>query len=113
MSAKFRLSNKSHRALATEGREFLAATYPQTFAGKGDEKRPLKLGIDKDLIKAGLPGFIVCRALNDYTAGPTYRRNLIAGADRIDLNGDAVGVVTEDEAEAAAQRLSLQMARAS
>jgi len=38
-------------------------------------------------------------ALACYVANKAYRRQLLAGAERIDLDGNVAGVVTEDEAQ--------------
>lgn len=83
-------------------RQALHITYPKCFAAKGQQKRPLKIGIHKDLLANGremMPG-LSCRliraGLRDYVSGPTYLRNMLAGAERIDLDGNPAGVVTED-----------------
>jgi len=50
-------------------------------------------------------GRALCAALEIWTKSPDYLRACTAGAPRIDLDGRAVGVVTEAEAEWAAQEL--------
>lgn len=88
-------------------RALLAATFPKAFAGKGEKKIPLKIGIFHD-IKQAHPEFrsaALHRALNDYTGGPLYLKAMVAGAARINLEGDAVGFVTEEQAAHAAARL--------
>lgn len=105
---------KSTRSAAAT-RALLVARYPACFADKGREKRPLRLGVH-NLIMADLPEIGLKRltaALGDYTAGPTYLRNVVAGATRIGLDGAAAGEVSAAEAEHAALRLSALQAFAS
>lgn len=86
---------------AAETRALLVEKFPKCFAPKGEDKRPLKIGIYHD-IRAALPELPAMKlhpALYDYTSGATYLRNLIeAGAPRFDLNGEPSGIVTEMEA---------------
>ena len=77
----------------------LAETYPACF--DGENPRPLKLGIHRDLMAAGFEKAAVKRALARYCNRPRYRKALCAGAIRIDLQGQPAGVVTTAEAETA------------
>ena len=89
-------------------RETLAAAFPNCFAPKGADKRPLAIGINKEIM-AAMPelGFLrLSNALGDYTSGPTYLCHVVEGARRIDLNGEPRGVVTAEEAAHAAARLA-------
>jgi ProP effector len=89
-------------------REILVARFPACFCPKGSPKRPLKIGIARDLVAAApdiKPGEIG-RALADYTRGPTYLLAMIEGAERIDLAGQAAGVVTAAQAELAAAQVA-------
>jgi ProP effector len=98
-------SHNRRRAAAT--RNLLTETFPLAFMPKGTEKRPLKVGIYAD-VRAALPelsGKDVRIALADYTEGPTYLRNVIAGAVRVGLNGEPAGAVTEEQAAHAAGRM--------
>ena len=74
----------------------LAETYPACF--DGENPRPLKLGIHRDLMAAGFEKAAVKRALARYCNRPRYRKALRAGAIRIDLQGQPAGVVTAAEA---------------
>ena len=47
----------------------------------------------------------VKEALRNYTRGPTYLRELVQGAPRIDLDGNVVSYVTIQEAEFARKDL--------
>jgi len=75
----------------------LAETYPACF--DGENPRPLKLGIHRDLMAAGFEKAAVKRTLARYCNRPRYRKALRAGAIRIDLQGQPAGVVTAAEAE--------------
>jgi ProP effector len=81
--------------------ELLCERFPRTFAHDPAERPPLKRGIDRDLV-ARLDGLssrsALKRVLSGYTACPEYRAKLIEGAARIDLGGNAAGVVTAREA---------------
>jgi ProP effector len=81
--------------------ELLCERFPRTFARDPAERRPLKRGIDRDLV-ARLDGLnsrtALKRVLGGYTVCPEYRAKLIEGAVRIDLDGNPAGVVTASEA---------------
>ena len=85
-------------------RAALIRTFPKTFMAKDVDKLPLKIGIRHDLRKAvvldesgkRIPYCRLCHALNDYCWGPKYQRALAAGGQRVDLEGNAVGAVTEE-----------------
>lgn len=90
-------------------RAILASRWPQVFSPKGAEKRPLKVGILKDIC-VELPELSfqqVRNAITDYCFGPTYNRNVVEGAPRLDLQGKVAGHVTAEEAEYAAYRMRL------
>lgn len=91
-----------------ETRAALVDLFPAAFAPKGAEKKPLKIGIDRD-IKRACPQFTreaLRLALGDYTGGPTYLRHLVIGTPRVGLDGEAEGWVTEDQAIEAKARLA-------
>ena len=98
---------RRNRRLADEGRQILSQVFPLCFAGKGDRKRPLKIGIFHD-IRAAMPGMtssMTREALRDYTSGPTYLRSVVETAHRLDLEGNVTGEVSASEAENARERL--------
>jgi ProP effector len=103
------IRNKKTAAMAARVRGIIAERFPWTFKGRGDDKPPLKVGICFDIqcVMPELSRKAVALALGDYTWGPTYARNLVAGAPRIDLDGLPSGVVTPREAEHAAIRMRL------
>jgi ProP effector len=97
------------QSIAEHVRAILVERFPAAFAGKGEEKKPLKIGIAEDLLLA-MPELTrrnLAFALADYTWGPTYCRHVIAGAARIGLDGAPCGTVSEAEAAFATDRLKM------
>jgi ProP effector len=79
----------------------LATRFPKTFFVHEAHRRPLKLGIHRDI--GAVLGDVVDRrtlhaVLRYYVSNIAYRKSQQAGVDRIDLDGNAAGVVTELEA---------------
>jgi sRNA-binding protein len=79
--------------------------YPQTFVRDPEKVHPLKIGISHDL-RTETPRRVLHYALQRYTTRPAYLRALIARKPRVDLCGQAVGTVTDEEREAAKAHLS-------
>lgn len=78
--------------------------YPDTFF-KG-HTRPLKIGIHIELLEnEPWDDKLVRRALAGYVHLPRYLKAVRAGTQRVDLAGQSVGAVTEDEARHARQQL--------
>ena len=87
-------------------REELVAAFPAAFAPKGQAKKPLKVGIFKDIIaRRPYKPWHLGKVLDDYTRGPTYLQAVIEGAERVDLDGNVVGTVTASQAQHAQQKL--------
>jgi sRNA-binding protein len=80
--------------------ELLREQFPKCFVRHPHPRQPLKIGIHKDAC-AALAGVVsrrkLHRALMAYTNNPAYREQLKAGAVRIDLSGEPVGVVTPEQ----------------
>jgi ProP effector len=78
----------------------LAETFPNCFAVWEQRRQPLKVGVHKDVL-ARLDGAMtpveLANALRAYVANPVYRRQLLAGAWRYDLDGNVAGTVTAAE----------------
>jgi ProP effector len=87
----------------------LAEAFPQTFVlEKYRPHRPLKVGIAAD-IPARCPAIerrVLAAALSAYAQRVMYLRGLVAGAARVDLDGNRCGEVTARDAEYAAARLA-------
>jgi sRNA-binding protein len=74
--------------------ELLCVSFPNCFALRETQRRPLKIGIFEDILTV-LPGVIsktkLKAALKVYAA--SYRSRLVIGMPRIDLNGEVAGEV--------------------
>src|SRR5262245_14137018 len=93
----------------------LAARFPKCFAVPDTSRRPLKVGIDADIL-AALSGTIrrteLIRALAMYCSSEGYLERVLTGALRIDLEGKPAGVVTaDDERHAKAKRAGIKAKR--
>jgi ProP effector len=78
--------------------EILAEHFSKTFFVYEQRRQPLKVGIFHDLQATGvLPEEDLRGALRAYCANAVYRSRLIAGAARIDVDGNPVGEVTADQ----------------
>jgi ProP effector len=77
-------------------------TFPKAFSVFQRRRKPLKIGIDVDLLKA-LDGVItpaeLRAAMRYYCGNIGYLHSLRADAPRIGLDGAPAGVVSESEAE--------------
>jgi sRNA-binding protein len=88
----------------------LAVRFPKTFCVYQRERKPLKIGINGDVITASARGLasgaLTARALgialSIYVRNIGYLKNCKPGAARIDLRGNVAGHVTVDEAAYAA-----------
>ena len=91
----------------TEVIAYLAEAFPKCFAVYGLRRRPLKIGVAADITP--LIPFAeddLKAALRYYTRSESYLRACMEGVDRIDLEGDTVGVVTAQQAAHALKVLS-------
>ena len=87
----------------------LADEFPRTFVQEKYQPHwPLKVGIAADLVERGpeLDHHKLTVALTVYTRRVMYLRSLVAGAARVDLEGNPAGEVTVQDAEHAAARLA-------
>jgi len=91
----------------------LAEAFPQTFVlEKHRPHRPLKVGIGIDL-RTRCPELdppALRKALGAYTKRVMYLEAMVAGAARLDLDGNPAGEVTAGEAEHAVFKLANLMA---
>jgi ProP effector len=93
----------------------LAAKFPKCFAVSDTRRRPLKVGIDADLL-AALGGSIrrteLIRALAMYCSSEGYLEGVLTGAWRVDLEGKPAGVVSaDDEKHAKAKQAGIRTRR--
>jgi ProP effector len=93
----------------------LVERYPKTFAVYEARRRPLKIGIDRDLV-AALGGAMTPRelgsALRCYCSNEGYLRNMLKGAWRVDLDGNPCGAVTGEAETHARETLAAKRRKA-
>ncbi|MBY4836797.1 RNA chaperone ProQ [Pantoea sp. DY-5] len=94
---------------------FLAERFPQCFSAEG-EARPLKIGIFQDLVERvqgelSLSKTQLRSALRLYTSSWRYLYGIKAGAIRVDLDGNACGVLDDQHVEHARKQLEEAKAR--
>lgn len=91
---------------AQYGVELLKAYFPACFR-EAKEIKPLKIGIKQDLVKrlSTIENIVTAdkscmvNSLAYYVNSLGYHKSVIAGENRIDLDGAPAGVVTEEEAK--------------
>lgn len=96
---------------AQYGVELLKAYFPQCFK-EVKEIQPLKIGIKQDLVKrlSTLDNIVVgdkacmVNSLAYYVNSPSYHKSVVAGAVRIDLDGNSAGTVSPEEANYSSER---------
>jgi ProP effector len=84
----------------------LAARFPKAFSVYETRRKPLKIGIDADII-ARTPDILLAdliAALRCYVVNAGYLARSVEGAPRIDLDGNPVGTITPDQARNASIR---------
>jgi ProP effector len=91
----------------------LAQLYPACFYVARHERRPLKIGIRRDLaaLDLGIGRRELDSALAWYANGIDYLRSLRVGADRIGLDGAPSGVVSQVDEAHAREKLAVLGAR--
>ncbi|QMT60366.1 MULTISPECIES: ProQ/FinO family protein [unclassified Legionella] len=91
--------------------DWLIEHFPNAFFKKGNQIKPLKIGIFDDIIdfyeRLDTPPFskkAIREALSYYSASPAYLNCQKENAARIDIYGNEVDVVTQEQARYAHQR---------
>lgn len=91
--------------------DWLIEHFPAAFFKKTSDVKPLKIGIFEDILdfyeRLDVPPFskkALREAINYYSASPAYLKCQKTDAARVDLYGNEVDVVTEDQAKYAYQR---------
>jgi ProP effector len=97
--------------------EWLVENFPQAFFVKAKHVKPLKIGIFDDIIdfyeRLDTPAFskkILREALNYYSSSPAYLSCQKENVSRVDLYGNEVDVVTDEQAKYAHQRFQQRYA---
>ena len=103
-------TSKGRREKAYAAVDLLVATFPAAFTRF--DRKPLKLGIDHDLIERGIALACVRAGVATYCRSNSYLAALQTGAPRLDLDGNPAGVVTADDASFAAGKLAEAAERA-
>lgn len=98
--------------------DWLIEYFPNAFFKKGNQIKPLKIGIFDDIIefydRLDSPPFSkksLREGLSYYSASPAYLSCQKAGAARIDIYGNEMDVVTPDQAKYAHQRFQERYAK--
>jgi ProP effector len=94
--------------------ELLADRWPNCFAVRECQRRPLKVGIRADLefiLADAVPLKMLHAAIRFYVNNDEYLRRLLPGAWRFDLDGKPAGSVTADEVAAARTQLESRVAK--
>ena len=91
----------------------LAQLYPACFYVARHERRPLKIGIGRDLaaLDLGIGRRELGSALAWYVNGIDYLRGLRGGAERIGLDGAPSGLVSQPDEAHAREKLAVAGAR--
>ncbi|WP_439241118.1 RNA chaperone ProQ [Lonepinella sp. BR2474] len=89
---------------------YLAEKFPLCFSVEGEAK-PLKIGLFQDLAEALADDEFVSKtqlryALRQYTSNWRYLHGCRLGAERVDLQGNPVGVLEQEHVEHAQQQLA-------
>src|SRR3990167_5679334 len=107
---KFSLSQTqkslSQKKSLKEAVKWLALKYPKCF--NLENPKPLKIGIEKDIIKEGLwphPYKVLQKALAFYVYSPLYQNALLQETKRYSLEGTHLGEVTSQHKEMAQETL--------
>ncbi|AGY92330.1 hypothetical protein SPICUR_06830 [Spiribacter curvatus] len=115
-------SIRQRQRRAERTRDFLkelTQRYPACFSSQRDAIRPLEIGIEKALRAAldhddgdqAAPNWLIRQALARYTRSPAYLNAIIAGHERINLQGEAVEAVTESAINRAHEQRAEQKQR--
>lgn len=91
--------------------DWLIEHFPNAFFKKGNQVKPLQIGIFDEIVefyeRLDSPAFskkALREALSYYSSSPAYLKCQKPGTARVDLFGNEVDVVTEDQAKYAYQR---------
>lgn len=98
------------------GVELLKVYFPAAFKSVSEIK-PLKKGIKEDLVKrlSTIPSIVtddkacMVKSLAYYVNTAAYHKSVVAGAERIDLDGKPAGVVSSEEAKYSIERHQAKM----
>jgi ProP effector len=103
-SSKLRIEIEKRAQLM---RRTLVKRWPLCFVPAGTDPKPLKTGIFADVVAEApfLGGHDLINAITAYCNDPAYHRAVLAGTNRVDLNGENVGEISDDARQYARRRL--------
>jgi sRNA-binding protein len=87
----------------------LCARFPRAFFRYEQRRVPLKIGIHHDLLTTldgEVDAQLLSKVLGHYCRNAAYLRAQKAGVARVDLNGEAAGAVTPEQAANAARAIA-------
>jgi sRNA-binding protein len=98
---------KKRQRVVHQLRAMLVERFPAAFKKPGEPKPPLMIGVSAEIMLRcpELTRQQIGLAMNDYCGGSTYLRSFVAGAHRVDLDGNPVSELTQGEIENAQLRL--------
>ena len=100
------------RTIIDDATATLIERWPRCFAPWNRRRVPIKIGIHRDILAAGvIDADIVGAVLAAYVRSRSYLSNSVEGAARLDLDGQPAGVVTEGEARGASVALARMLVR--
>jgi ProP effector len=94
--------------------ELLAAIWPNCFAVSFRDRKPLKVGVGKEiaaLVEGAVTQEELDAALTLYTGSKPYLRAMTEGAARVDHDGNPAGTVSAEQAATARWRIKRIEAR--
>jgi ProP effector len=99
----------------TEVIDELVERFPRAFFADPSQMKPLAVGVKEKILQqmSTLAPKTVADALRRYAGSSDYLKATVEGAARMDLDGQAAGVVTKGQAEHAQRRLAGMAARRS
>ncbi len=104
-------SKRATRQEILQVRTALCLAFPACFAPKGEAKKPLKIGVTKDLLVYARQHFpalsrrLITATIRDYCGGVHYLKAITKGAVRVDLDGNFAGFVSKAEADYSAAEI--------
>lgn len=103
--------NEQQKRIVVETQQWLFEAFPKCF--REDHALPLKVGILKDIFDLlpkdkTISRIHIRRALKFYTNHPLYQKALSKKAERFDLNGDVVSIISDEHKQLAERNVALR-----
>jgi ProP effector len=109
------MMNDDQKRMVGEVQQWLFHQFPKCF--REDHALPLKVGILKDIFDKlpedkSISRLQIRRALKFYTNHPAYQRALVYKTERVDLEGNVVGLVEAEHKKDAEKAMALRKLKA-